>query len=133
MKVLVATRETQGDRQSDVMTAIEGELVFMIDPCGESRRQPDGACPCGITFVGMTSDEITTTAVVRELELTRSHFVQCLQNAVLDRRETGCTCQFDVSALASELLDLARCFPNETIIERRVDEIRVRRSARIGW
>ena len=42
MKVLVATRVTQGARTTDSSDCVDGELVWMIDPCPMSRRDPDG-------------------------------------------------------------------------------------------
>ena len=42
MKVFVATRETQGARPSDFNSCIDGELVWMLDPCPESKRRPYG-------------------------------------------------------------------------------------------
>jgi len=47
MKTFVATSETQGARASDTMTCVEGELVWMVDPCPLSTRHPDGPCACG--------------------------------------------------------------------------------------
>ena len=42
MKALVATAETQGSRKSDFTNCIDGELVWMLDPCPVSSRYPDG-------------------------------------------------------------------------------------------
>ena len=67
MRVLVATRATQGARSSDSDDCIDGELVWMIDACPMSWRDPDGECGCGRSFSGMSSLGSTTTAMVREL------------------------------------------------------------------
>jgi hypothetical protein len=70
MKLLTATREGQGDRDGDFCHAVEGELVFAGFVCASDRSDPAGGCGCGRSFSGLNSLRATTTALVRELELT---------------------------------------------------------------
>jgi hypothetical protein len=72
MKVLTATREGQGNQDGDFCHGVEGELVFADFVCATDRSDPDGGCGCGCgrMFSGLNSLLATTTALVRDLELT---------------------------------------------------------------
>lgn len=64
MKVLVATRQTQGAVRGDFCHTVEGELVTPhIVECGDPEQ-----CGCGRSFSGLASDQATTTAMVVDLE-----------------------------------------------------------------
>jgi len=69
MKLLTATRERQGERDGDFCDAIEGELVLLGFVCATDEADPDGGCGCGRAFSGMSSMRATTTAVVRDLDV----------------------------------------------------------------
>jgi hypothetical protein len=128
MKVLVATGDAQGTRSTDVMRCVEGELVYMIEACPYSARHPYGSCDCGITFRGMTSDQVTTTAVVRAMHgLDLAAYVDCLDATHRFRRSQGCACEFDAVSQAWNLLAIAGLFPEGTVVERIVDRVVVRR------
>lgn len=61
MKVLVATKEKQGDRHDDYSWAVDGELVYVpVDVCDCP------GCGCSRGFAGMASSRATTTALVVE-------------------------------------------------------------------
>lgn len=69
MKLLTATRERQGERDGDFCHAIEGELVLLGFVCATDQADPDGGCGCGRAFSGMSSMRATTTALVRDLDV----------------------------------------------------------------
>lgn len=69
MKLLTATRERQGERVGDFCHAIEGELVLLGFVCATDEADPDGGCGCGRAFSGMSSMRATTTALVRDLDV----------------------------------------------------------------
>ena len=69
MKLLTATRETQGHQAGDFCFAIEGELVLLDRVCASDEADPDGGCGCGGAFSGMSSMRGTTTALVRDLDV----------------------------------------------------------------
>ena len=69
MKLLTATRERQGERDGDFCYAVEGELVMLGLVCATDERDPDGGCGCGRAFSGMSSMRATTTALVRDLDV----------------------------------------------------------------
>lgn len=109
------------------MEGIDGELVFMVDACPLSRRYPYGPCDCGITFRGMVSDGVTSTALVRDLEqLTLDEYVACLDATHESNRLAGCTCDFDAQDQARTLLKIAAPLRVGAVVERRVDRVRVR-------
>lgn len=122
MKVFVATSVNQGVRAKDEMNCIDGELVWMVDPCPLSVRYPDGPCPCGRTFRGMYSDGVTTTALVRDIDrLTREEYELALK-ASHDNRP-GCTCPFDAPAMVDALIRRAARWPVGTIVGRRLQRV----------
>jgi hypothetical protein len=69
MKLLTATRERQGERDGDFCHALEGALVLLGFVCATDEADPDGGCGCGRAFSGMSSMRATTTAVVRDLDV----------------------------------------------------------------
>jgi hypothetical protein len=127
MKTLVATRQTQGRRATDAAECIDGELVFLLEPCEWSRRSPYGPCDCGRTFRGVFSDAVTTTAVVRDLEgFSVEDFVLALKSH--HSQTKGCTCNFDVAdRMAAEMLVMVQDLPEGAVIERRLDWLTVRK------
>ena len=69
MKLLTATGERQGERDGDFCFAVEGELVLLGYVCATDRDDLDGGCGCGRSFSGMSSMRATTTALVRDLDV----------------------------------------------------------------
>ena len=69
MKLLTATHARQGERPGDFCYAIEGELVLLGFVCATDEKDPDGGCGCGRAFSGMSSMRATTTALVRDLDV----------------------------------------------------------------
>lgn len=73
MRLLTATRQTQDELPGDFCFAVEGELVLANDfVCAGDRDDPDGGCGCGRAFVGLGSRKATTTALVRDLPVSRA-------------------------------------------------------------
>lgn len=133
MKAFVATSETQGTRWNDSMECIEGELVWMLDTCPASERDPDGPCDCGRTFMGMNSEKLTTTVRVRDIPwLTPGNYAAALRACFDAHGWCPCCTRRPVSVFIDELLDLASDFPAGTVIERRVDDLNVREVAGPG-
>ncbi|MDH6236643.1 hypothetical protein H4V99_001388 [Cryobacterium sp. CG_9.6] len=127
MKVLVATRATQGLWTTDQADCIEGELVWMKDPCEFGTHDPEGMCACARTFFGMSSDKETTIALVRELPgLTRQSYEMALR-ATFDAHGWCSRCpsvQFRQHVLT--MARLAAAMPAGTIVGRRLDSLVVR-------
>jgi hypothetical protein len=106
MKILVATALTQGNASNDYHYCVEGELVWIQEPCDRDRKNPDGPCGCGRGFAGAASHKATTTAAVVESEMTREE-------------------------VADENLGIAADLPVGTVIGRRLDEFLLR-AVRLG-
>lgn len=81
----------------------------------------------GITFRGMTSDEATTTAVVRTVPgLDLATYVDCLDATHRFKRKVGCTCDFDAVDRAWRLTAIAGMYSEGTVVERLVDRVMAR-------
>jgi hypothetical protein len=90
-------------------------------------------CKSGITFRGMTSDEVTTTAIVRAVPgLDLATYVDCLDATHRFKRKYGCTCEVDAVDQAWKLVALAGLYPEGTVLERVVDRLVVRRAVEAG-
>ena len=83
MKLLTATRRTQGDRDNDFTFCVEGELVMITTfVCETDRRDPDGGCGCGRAFVGLNSGKATTTALVTDRDFTPEDAAEAIRSAL---------------------------------------------------
>jgi hypothetical protein len=70
MLILTATHDTNGDLAGDYDFCVEGELVYMQEPCARDLRDPHQGCGCGRGFAGASSHHATTTARVTDSPLT---------------------------------------------------------------
>jgi hypothetical protein len=125
MKVLVATSDTQGERENDFSFCIEGELVTVGLVCAADEQDPDGGCGCGRAFAGLNSHRATTTAKVKEVELSEDDYVEALRSSLAQQ---GWPTE-DVSELATWLAQLVSTWPTGAVIERRLDDIYIRTEA----
>ena len=85
MKILVATGWTQGTNPSDYHYCVEGELVWLQDPCDRDQFHPDDECGCSRGFAGAASHRPTTTAMVVESEMSRDDLVLAFATSLADR------------------------------------------------
>jgi hypothetical protein len=122
MKVLVATSDSQGHRDSDFCFCIEGELVTVGLVCAADEQDPDGGCGCGRSFAGLNSHKATTTAKVHEVELSEEDYVEALRSSL---EQQGWPTE-DVEELAAWLTELVDSWPVGAIVERRLDDISLR-------
>jgi hypothetical protein len=85
MKVLVATRESQGAREWDLWRGcVEGEIVRPIEERCSAHR--GAACSCEVAFLGISTGGLTTTAVVRDLPaMTRREYVRMVRRSLTQR------------------------------------------------
>jgi len=125
MKVLVATHDTQGQRGNDFCYCIEGELVTVGLVCANDERDPDGGCGCGRAFAGLNSHKATTTAKVKDVELSEEDYVEALRSSL---EQQGWPTE-DVAELANWLIELVDTWQVGAIIERRLDDIYLRTEA----
>jgi hypothetical protein len=114
MKVLVATRKTQGSREGDFSRTIEGELVFDAGPCTGVADDGEWDCECSIAFRGVATGELTTTAVVADLPMRLKEY----QEAVCDGLALKGVCSDCALECARAAWKLAMRWPTGTVIER---------------
>lgn len=127
MKILVATALTQGTASNDYHFCVEGELVWIQEPCDRDRKNPDGPCGCGRGFAGAASHKATTTAAVVESEMTRDDVVLAFQTSLTDG---GWPLSW-ADEVADENLGIAAELPVGAVIGRRLDEFLLR-AVRLG-
>jgi hypothetical protein len=115
MKVLVATRLSQGRRDLDFDDCVEGELVWITDPCRRGLAPDHAYCSCSITFVGVASFGMTTTALVADLEaLTPERYEEALVASLSGVRGLDSR----VVETAHDLAEIAAELPTGTVLER---------------
>ncbi|MFC4949561.1 DUF7715 family protein [Pseudonocardia sp. GCM10023141] len=124
MKVLVATRRTQGRRTNDFHWCIEGELVRIGEVCRKDREDPDGRCRCGRGFGGLNSHKSTTTAMIADTPLSYDDYVEAIRSSL--QQQGWDPCENCAAEEAEDLLALVADWPVGSIIERRLDEVVVR-------
>jgi hypothetical protein len=122
MRILVATGLTQGLELNDYHHCIDGELVWIQEPCAKDRYDPDGPCGCGRGFAGAASHRATTTARVIESELTPDEMVLAFQTSLADG---GWPIEW-AEDVADENLAIAGDLPVGAVIGRRLDGILLR-------
>lgn len=129
MKVLTATADQQ-TREGDFCWTVEGELLRVSEPCDRDRLDPEnatGGCGCSRGFSGLSSMKSTTTALVRDLDITREDVLQALHGSLvaaghleeqLDDDETS-----DLHQEVDWLLELASEHEVGTVLQRSFDDI----------
>jgi hypothetical protein len=132
MKLLTATREGQGERDGDFCHAVEGELVLVWFVCATDRDHPgDGRCGCGRAFAGMSSLRATTTALVRDLDLTHdelrlaveAHLIAAGYGPdVLGEEDFGDL----VGETVEDAVNFGRWWPEGTVLGRGLDSVHLR-------
>jgi hypothetical protein len=122
MKILVATSFTQGTSPSDYHHCIEGELVWLQEPCDRDKNDPDGPCGCGRGFAGAASHRATTTAMVVESGLARDDVVLAFRTSLSDG---GWPIEW-ADEVADENLEIAAGLPAGSIIIRKLENYYLR-------
>jgi hypothetical protein len=127
MRLAVATNLDQGRRANDFCFCFDGELVILGIVCARDQADPDGGCGCGRAFSGLSSHKATTTAVVREVDLTYDDLVLAVQSYLEQSGWSAIGVDDDSArALAEEMVDLGQQFDEGTFLERRLDDVRPR-------
>jgi hypothetical protein len=124
MKTLVATAHTQGMSLDDYHYCIEGELVWLQEPCDRDKNDPDGPCGCGRGFAGAASHRATTTAMVVESDMTRDDVVLAFRTSLSDG---GWPVEW-ADEVADDNMVIAAQLPVGTIIVRKLEQFFLRGS-----
>ncbi len=138
MKLLTATYTGQGERNGDFCFAVEGELVLVGDVCAADQADPDpdGGCGCGRAFTGLSSHRATTTALVRDLDMTFDDLQLAVEaHLVASGLGPDLLGQEDFADLLEETVhetaSFAQWWPAGTVLGRRLEFVR-RRSLPAG-
>lgn len=119
MKILVATALTQGMHPGDYHHCVEGELVWVQDPCDRDIRDSRMPCGCGRGFAGAASHRATTTARVVESVLTRKELVMAFRTSLKDG---GWPVDW-ADDVADDNIFAAAQFPTGTVVGRRLESL----------
>lgn len=127
MKILVATSLTQGNQPNDYHFCVEGELVWIQEPCGRDRDDPEAPCGCARGFAGAASHRATTTAMVIESELTRDDVILAFETSLVDG---GWPIEW-ADEVTDDIMCIAEDLPAGAVIGRRFDAFMLR-AVRLG-
>lgn len=129
MRLLTATTTGQGERDNDFSRTVEGEIVGIHEPCATDILDPDGACGCGRAFFGLSSHRPTTTALVRDVPLTRGDLADALAGYYASAGY-GLPSLSEVAPEVDDLVELGSIYPVGTVVERRLHIVRSRYAIR---
>jgi len=126
MKVLVATKKTQGFRKNDFSWTDEGEYLGISMQCDGATA--DDACGCARAFSGLATHKATTTAIVEDRKgITENTFAGIYRLSMV---RAGWVAPGEAAPWAHEqarrMLEIAARYPVGTIVEKRGDSIGVR-------
>lgn len=128
MKILTATKLTQGQRKNDFCFVPQGEIVTFSSDC--DREAIDGKCGCRRSMVGLESLKATTTIQVVDLPLTQEQLHNLLQKSLQKSGWTRLMNSTEVDELIKQdltaLLGVSNAFAIGTVLERRGSKFQVR-------
>ena len=122
MKILVATRRSQGDRKGDFSFCVPGELVYLGLVCDTDRLYPSHGCGCSRAFAGLSSHRATTTAEVGDLDFTLADYIEAVASG-LDQAGWG---RSSAPEFVEELVGIIAPLAVGTVVGRTFDEVVVR-------
>ena len=120
IKVLVSTKETQGQRKNDFSFANKGELLTMGSRCDGARV--DDKCGCARSWVGIDTHKATTTAGVIEIEMTPEEYEQKLYISLKNAWGEEAANELGKKD-AKEMLRIANFFATGSVLENRNSKV----------
>lgn len=128
MKILVATGQTQGERESDFCFVPEGEIVRFGFECDRDRDEVDGGCGCRRSMSGLRCAKGTTTMLAIERpDLTEAELATALCATARRSGAAARSARRAAAAEAARLIAAARPFAPGDVVEKRGDQLRLRR------
>lgn len=130
MHVMVATHHTQGQRETDYMWAVPGELAFLpVVECdwGTAAGFRRGAR----YFLGLESGGATTTAQIVDMDVVCHDVVAYVEEKLATAGWTASARSREAVRVVTEMLSIAACFPAGAVLEKRGSDIRQRASAEL--
>jgi hypothetical protein len=126
MHVMVVTRRTQGQRDSDYMWAVPGELAFL--PVVECDWGTPASFRRGARyFLGLESGGATTTAEIVDMDVASHDVAAYVEDKLATAGWTVSARTREALRLVTEMLSIAACFPAGAVVEKSGRDIRQRR------
>jgi hypothetical protein len=117
MKILVSTKETQGQRENDFCFVPEGEFVTNYGiVCNRDSDDPDGPCGCRRSFIDDVGHGTTTAKVEDVPSAVAEAQIHSMARACA---RISCISYTDAREYLDRLCEWAASFPVGTILERR--------------
>jgi hypothetical protein len=134
MLLLTATAETQGQMPGDFCDAVEGELVVVFADCHVPAHEDDlmrcrEGCPP--RFFGLNSYERATTAMVRDVRISRDDYLLAL-SACWEHRGSQSPASL-ACHLGTVTLNRAVTFLPGTVVGFADGKLTARREPRASW
>jgi hypothetical protein len=129
MKVLVATKQTQGFRSNDFCFAGEGDLLRFGVVCRKDADNPDGPCGCGRALSSMANRKGTTTMLVVDQPFDKEQFTQKYVGSLVAAKfyaSDSIEARAEVADEIDALLAVADSYPVGTVLEWRYREFAAR-------
>ena len=128
IKLLVATKDTQGKRKNDFCHAEEGEIVVRGSECdGEAV---DGNCGCKRAMCGVKTRKATTTMKVVELDIEPDEVKKQMKESLVKGGWASLMKPKEVDGMVNdsykENVELAEYFGVGAIVEKRGDTFQKR-------
>jgi hypothetical protein len=121
MKLLVATKQTQGQRTNDFCHAVEGEIVLPHLDC--DHEEVDGFCGCRRSWSGATSHKATTTMRVVNIPMSVNTFKGIIRKSLEAGGWLSIMTPDDAAQTISDCIDdiktVSEAFDLGDIVERR--------------
>jgi hypothetical protein len=134
MKILVATKDTQGQRRNDFMWCREGDIVKFGTEC--DGEDIDGRCGCRRAMTGVESNSSTTTMKVVDLDITKEKLTEAVRG---NYRKGGWYklmgsegAEEHIKKEVEELIRVAGTFTVGNIVEKRGNKLQSRQISRIN-
>lgn len=124
MKILVATKETQGQRENDFFWTKENEVLMDSFEC-ERDKTPDGSCGCKRSLVGVETKKGTTTFRVAESVLMKTEVIELFMKS-FEEAFPSVNLSQEAEDSANYILEIAEKFEVEEILEKRGRKIQKR-------
>lgn len=125
MRLLVATKETQGMRANDFHGANENEIVVFSFECdGETV---DGPCGCHRAMTGINSDSGSTTFKIVESDWNLEDLQNSFNQRLLKNGFEVDEAKEIAEEMALEIAEVANKYSLGQILERRGNDFQVRK------
>ncbi|PSK96144.1 hypothetical protein CLV63_11226 [Murinocardiopsis flavida] len=121
MKLLTAPAARRVQTDNEFNWCIEGELVIA------DTVAIDCTCGCNRSFTGLRSRRATTTALVTEVDLTREEIATAIRDSYERSGLLKYVSEADLAETTQDVVEFARPYQIGDVLERRGDEVRVRR------